>query len=72
MPAFGSISRRDLIAALRKAGFEGPFAGGSHSFMARGALRVRVPNPHGSDIGRELLSRILQQIEMTREQWEAL
>lgn len=63
MPAFGPISRRDLTAALKKAGFEGPFAGGNHSFMAGGGLRVRVPNPHGSDIGRELLGAYCSKLE---------
>jgi|GEM_PF-6871928 len=29
MPPFGLISRSNLVRALRKAGFEGPFAGGS-------------------------------------------
>jgi hypothetical protein len=28
MPAFGAISRRDLIAALHAAGFEGPYSAG--------------------------------------------
>ena len=55
MPSLGPTSRRDLIAALRSAGFTGPFSGGNHSFMARGSLRVRVPNPHAGDISRDLL-----------------
>ena len=33
MPIFGPISRRDLIAALRVAGFSGPYSGGKHQFM---------------------------------------
>lgn len=35
MPPFGSISRRDLIVALRTAGFEGLYSGGKHQFMVR-------------------------------------
>lgn len=72
MPPFGPIKRRELVAALRKAGFDGPYAGGRHEFMLKGTLRVAVPNPHGPDIGRQLLGQVLQQAGLTREEWEAL
>ena len=45
MPHFGPIKRRDLIAALRRAGFVGPFAGGKHEFMQKGDLALTIPNP---------------------------
>ncbi len=38
MPVFGLISRRNLIAALRSAGFSGPYSGGKHQFMVRDNL----------------------------------
>ncbi|HEY9614245.1 type II toxin-antitoxin system HicA family toxin [Allocoleopsis sp.] len=72
MPSFGSISRRDLIAALRNAGFEGPYSGGKHQFMVRDSLRVRIPNPHQGDISQNLLARILKQAGIDREEWEDL
>ncbi|MEM9480252.1 MAG: type II toxin-antitoxin system HicA family toxin [Verrucomicrobiota bacterium] len=72
MPAFGPIKQRELIKELRKAGFEGPISGGKHPFMIRGDFILTIPNPHRGDIGRELLSRILKQAGMTREEWEAL
>ncbi|MBI2856047.1 MAG: type II toxin-antitoxin system HicA family toxin [Chloroflexi bacterium] len=72
MPSLGPISRRELIAALQGAGFEGPFSGRRHQFMARGDTTIWIPNPHGGDIGRELLSRILRQAGITRQEWEAL
>ncbi len=72
MPSFGSISRRDLIAALRNAGFEGPYSGGKHQFMVRDSLRVRIPNPHQGEISLNLLARILTQAEIEREEWEDL
>ena len=72
MPSFGPISRRDFIAALRRAGFDGPFAGGRHQFMIRGTLRLRIPNPHEGDISRDFLGRLLRQAGISREQWEAL
>ncbi|MGB3204192.1 MAG: type II toxin-antitoxin system HicA family toxin [Crinalium sp.] len=65
MPSFGSISRRDLIAALRAAGFEGPYSGSKHQFMVRDNLRVRIPNPHQGDISQNLLGRILKQAEIS-------
>ena len=72
MPPLGPISRRDLVRHLRRLGFEGPYSGGKHQFMVRGELTLRVPNPHRSDVGKELLSRILRQAGIDREQWEEL
>lgn len=72
MPLFGPISRSNLVRALRKAGFEGPFAGGKHAFMVRGNLTLSIPNPHRGDIGRDLLSRILRQAGVSREEWDRL
>jgi predicted RNA binding protein YcfA (HicA-like mRNA interferase family) len=72
MPPFGPISRSNLVRALRKAGFEGPFAGGKHAFMVRGNLTLSIPNPHRGDIGRDLLSRILRQAGVSREEWNRL
>ena len=72
MPAFRPIRRRDLIAYLRGMGFTGPNQGGSHQYMKKGRIRVRIPNPHRADIGRTLLAQILEQAEISREEWERL
>lgn len=72
MPPFGPIKRRRLIAALRSLGFDGPFSGDNHEFMVKDALRVRVPNPHGTDIGKSLLRKILREAGVDRETWESL
>ena len=72
MPAFGPISRRDLIRHLRQLGFDGPYSGGKHEFVIRGNVTLRIPNPHRGDIGRELLSLILKQAGITRDEWERL
>ncbi len=72
MPAFGAISRSDLVAALRRAGFERPFPGTRHQIMARGTRRLRIPNPHQGDISRDLLARLLKQAGVSRAEWEAL
>lgn len=70
MPAFGPVRRSELVRALRSLGFEGPFSGGRHQFMIRGTVTLRIPNPHQADIGRDLLSRILRQAGVDRDEWE--
>lgn len=72
MPAWGPVSRRKLIQGLRALGFEGPFSGGRHEFMVRGDIVVSVPNPHGRDVGIELLSRLLRQAGVSRPEWESV
>jgi predicted RNA binding protein YcfA (HicA-like mRNA interferase family) len=72
MPAFGPIKRRELIDRLRRAGFAGPFSGGKHEFMQKGELSLTIPNPHGRDIGPNLLRKILRQAQIERNDWEKL
>jgi hypothetical protein len=70
MPAFGPIKRRDLVSALARLGFDGPFSGGKHQI--RGDLPLTLPNPHRGEIGREPLARILRQAGIDRDEWEAV
>jgi predicted RNA binding protein YcfA (HicA-like mRNA interferase family) len=70
MPPFGPIKRRDLVRTLEKLGFDGPYSGGKHEFMQRSDLVLTIPNPHSSEIGRELLTRLLRQAGISREEWE--
>ena len=72
MPPFKPVKRRELIKALKEAGFDGPFTGGRHEFLVKGELRLILPNPHQGDISRDLLARILRQANLTREEWEKL
>jgi predicted RNA binding protein YcfA (HicA-like mRNA interferase family) len=72
MPSVGPVKRKDLIRHLRKTGFEGPYSGGKHQFMVKGDITVRVPNTHQADISRDLLTRILRQANISREEWEEL
>jgi predicted RNA binding protein YcfA (HicA-like mRNA interferase family) len=53
-------------------GFEGPYSGGKHQFMVKGHVTIRIPNPHKTDIGKELLRRILHQTGISRDVWEEL
>jgi hypothetical protein len=57
MPPFGPIKRRDLIRALRRLSFEGPYSGGRHQYMVKGELKLYIPNPHGGEISKALLIR---------------
>jgi predicted RNA binding protein YcfA (HicA-like mRNA interferase family) len=70
MPAWGPISRRQLVATLRRLGFEGPYSGGRHEFMARADVVLTIPNPHRGDIGVGLLATLLRQAGITRREWE--
>jgi predicted RNA binding protein YcfA (HicA-like mRNA interferase family) len=72
MPPFGPIARKDLVYYLARAGFNGPAGRGKHQAMYRGERRVAIPNPHRGDISKELLSRILRQAGISRDEWEKL
>jgi predicted RNA binding protein YcfA (HicA-like mRNA interferase family) len=72
MPAFGQVKRKDLIKALKQAGFEGPYAGGKHEFLVKGELRLVLPNPYQAEISKNPLVRILRQAKISRSEWEVL
>jgi predicted RNA binding protein YcfA (HicA-like mRNA interferase family) len=72
MSSLGPISRSKLIRAPKRAGFDGPYSGSDHAFMQKDDLLVRIPNPHGNDIGPNLLAEILKQAGISRKQWESL
>ena len=72
MPELRSIKRNDLINYLRKLGFTGPYSGGKHQFMIKDNLRLTIPNPHQSDIGINLLGKILKQAGILKEEWKNL
>ena len=64
------LNRRELVRRFRRLGFAGPWSGGRHSFMVRGALKVRLPNPHMRDIGNPLLREILRQAGVSPGDWD--
>ena len=72
MPAFGPIKRADLIRALRRAGFTGPFSKRRHQVMIRAEVSLPIPNPHRGDIGKNLLAIVLREAGISREEWEKL
>ena len=73
MPKLAPIKRRDLIRNLKQLGFDGPYPGGNHQYLKKGAQKVYIPNPHEGDIGAAYLKRILtRQAGVDIETWEKL
>ena len=62
-------SRAELIRKLKALGFEGPYPGGSHSYMKRGSYRQTIPSPHGSKIDSVLIREILKQAGISDADW---
>jgi predicted RNA binding protein YcfA (HicA-like mRNA interferase family) len=70
MAALTPCSRKTFIRKLLALGYDGPYAGGKHQFMAKqGKATVRVPNPHQGDISVDLLRRILRDSGIDRDTW---
>ena len=65
-----NISWRKLVQKFRKLGFDGPYAGGRHLFMIKGALKVHIPNPHRRDISQHLVVEILRQASISHKEWD--
>ncbi len=66
------VSWDRLVKNLQALGFEGPYRGGKHPFMVKGDLVLTIPNPHRSEIGVDLLIRILRQAGISREEWNTI
>lgn len=69
MPRLGPVSHRELIKKLHILGFDGPHQEGKHPYMINGDLVTTIPNPHEGDISMDLLTRILRQAGISREEW---
>lgn len=63
------ISRRILIKKLKKAGFFGPFSAAKHEYMKRGKTKIFIPNPHGKDIGPPIIKKIINQLNLTNQEF---
>lgn len=73
MTALPGVTGRDLIAALRKAGFQVARIRGSHHFLRHADGRTTVVPVHAGDtIGPGLMSKILRDCELSREALLAL
>jgi predicted RNA binding protein YcfA (HicA-like mRNA interferase family) len=63
------VDWRTFVKRLQELEFEGPYSGGKHLFMRKGDLVLTIPNPHKGTIGVDLLTRILKQARISREEW---
>ncbi|MEK7481401.1 MAG: type II toxin-antitoxin system HicA family toxin [Patescibacteria group bacterium] len=64
------VSWRKLVQKFRMLGFDGPFSGGRHLFMVKGALKIHIPNPHRGDISKYLILEILRQAGISKDDWD--
>jgi predicted RNA binding protein YcfA (HicA-like mRNA interferase family) len=68
MPKLLSLTGKQLIAALRRLGFEVIRSRGSHTFLRHSDGRATtVPVHAGETIGPGLLSRILRDCDISRD-----
>jgi len=65
-----TLSRKELIRKFRGLGYSGPFSGGKHQFMIKGTQKIRIPNPHISNIGVGLDREILRQAGISSQDWD--
>lgn len=73
MTALPGIRGKDLIAALKRAGFEVVRARGSQHFLRHSDGRTAVAPVHaGETLGPGLLSKILRDCEVSREELQQL
>ena len=73
MTFFPSLSGKDLLLALKKAGFSLVRVKGSHHFVQHADGRSTVIPVHaGETLGPGLISKILRDCELSREQLQKL
>lgn len=65
------IKRIELVRRLQHLGWSGPYQKGKHPFMIKAGVRLTIPNPHRGEIDWSLTKRILDQAQITLEQWES-
>lgn len=67
------VSWQTLVDRLSELGWSGPHKKQGKKrhtyYMAKGAHKLTIPNPHRSDIGVELLKLILKQAGVSRDEW---
>jgi len=70
MTSLPSVTGKDLLAALRKAGFSVVRVKGSHHFLRHVDGQTTVVPVHGGEsIGPGLLSKILRDCDLEREEF---
>ena len=73
MAKYSPVTGKALILALRKAGFLVQRVKGSHHFLRHPDGRTTVVPVHsGESLGPGLLAKVLRDVELTRDDLEAL
>ncbi|NEO01039.1 MAG: type II toxin-antitoxin system HicA family toxin [Moorea sp. SIO3I7] len=73
MSQLPSLTGREIIAALEKAGFTVARVRGSHHILIHDdGRRTVIPVHSGETIGRGLLSQILRDTQLSREEFREL
>lgn len=73
MTSFPSLTGKDLLLALKKAGFLVVRVKGSHHFVQHADGRSTVVPVHADEsVGPGLMSKILRDCELSREQVQKL
>ena len=73
MSKLPSLTGKEVIAALKKAGFEVARIRGSHHFLIHSdGRRTLVPVHSGETIGSGLLGQILRDCQLNREEFREL
>ena len=67
------VTAKQVVRALRRAGFEEHTQEGSHLVLKNSAARMRVVVPmHTGDIGRGLLKKIIKQARLSEAEFRRL
>ena len=70
MPRLPAITAQVIIEFLKKGGFEQVRQKGSHKFFRHPDGRTAtVPDHRGEDLGRGITSKILKNVEISREEF---
>jgi len=73
MTTFPSLTGKQVVKALKKVGFEVVRVKGSHHFLRHAdGMTTVVPVHSGETIGPGLMSKILRDCDMTREELQEL
>lgn len=67
-----NISWKKFVQNFKKLGFEGPYSGGKHLFMKKGAFKIHIPSKHKGEIGIALVSEILHEAGIDNKKWDDL
>lgn len=73
MTAYRAVTGKELIAALRRAGFDVARVRGSHHFVRHADGRATVVPVHaGETLGPGLLASILRDVKLSRDELQHL